>query len=304
MTLLLVPIILLTAAPERPDLEGRIIAKGGGPVAGAHVMISTASVRQGTSPLCPSCYADCRKTPQTDMRGRFRIASLDPELLFNVLVVADGYQPTFTSKSDPAKGPIEVALSPFDVEKLDPNRVLRGVVLGPDGQPLAGAKIRAQGFSTEAFSGFSPDIFDPVAVSNLRGEFVLTSKSPIHYADLHVEGNGVAPRIFVARKPEANPQRIRMTAGATLTGRLLRDGKPVSGVAVGIAQTSRNADTFLGDMTIGTQPDGRFTFMNVFPDENYFAYGLMESFKDGVQRRCARSTSAARARRPMLAICR
>ena len=120
-----------------------------------------------------------------------------------------------------------------------------------------------------------------MAVSNLRGEFVLTSKSPIHYADLHVEGNGVAPRIFVARKPEANPQRIRMTAGATLTGRLLRDGKPVSGVAVGIAQTSRNADTFLGDMTIGTQPDGRFTFMNVFPDENYFAYGLMESFKDG-----------------------
>lgn len=145
MISMLIPIVLLATASERPDMEGRIIANGGGPVAGAHVMISTASVRQGTSPLCPSCYADCRKSAQTDKQGRFRIASLDPELLFNVLVVADGFQPTFTSKSDPTKGPIEVALVPFDVEKLDPRFILRGVVLGPDGQPLAGAKVRRRG---------------------------------------------------------------------------------------------------------------------------------------------------------------
>jgi hypothetical protein len=154
-------------------------------------------------------------------------------------------------------------------------------VVGPDDQPLAGAKVWAQGFSTDAFSGFGPDIFDPVAVTNLRGEFVLTSKSPIHYADLHVEGNGVAPMIFAHRKPEGNPQRIRMTAGATVTGRLLRDGKPVPGVAVGLAQASRGANTFLGDTSIGTLPDGRFTFLNVFPDDVYFVYGLMDSFKDG-----------------------
>ncbi len=118
-------------------------------------------------------------------------------------------------------------------------------------------------------------------MTNLRGEFVLTSNSPIHYADLHVEGNGVAPKIFPGKKPESNPHQIRMSMGATLTGRLLRDGKPVPGVAVGIAQTSRNADTFLGDLTIGTQTDGRFTFLNVFPDDDYFVYGVMDSFKDG-----------------------
>jgi len=98
MTSVLFPVILLIAASGRPDLEGRVITKGGEPVAGAHVLIRTAAVRQGTSPLCPSCYADCKKSGQTDKQGRFRISSLDPELLFNVLVVADGFQPTFAKK--------------------------------------------------------------------------------------------------------------------------------------------------------------------------------------------------------------
>jgi hypothetical protein len=172
-------------------------------------------------------------------------------------------------------------LTPFDPDRFDPKRILRGVVLGPDGKPLVGAKIAPQGFSTEAFSGFSPDIFDPVAVTNLRGEFALTSKSPIEYADLRVEGNGVASRIVAGRKPEANPQRIAMTAGATLTGRLLRREKPVPGVVVGLVQVNRSSSTFLGDRSIGTDAEGRFTFLNVHPDEDYFVYGLMESLPEG-----------------------
>ena len=124
-----------------------------------------------------------------------------------------------------------------------------------------------------------------MAVTNLRGEFVLTSKSPIEYADLRVEGNGVATRIVPGRKPEANPQQIRMTAGATLTGRLVRDGKPVPGAAVGLVQVSRSSSTFLGDTSIGTDQDGRFTFLNVHPDEDYFVYGLMGTLQRRRRRR-------------------
>jgi hypothetical protein len=280
MTAALLSLLLLATAPDRPNLDGRVVAPGGKPVAGAHVLIDSAAVRQGTSTFCPSCYADCRKMAETDKDGRFRIASLDPELLFNVLVVADGFQPTFARKSDPARGPIEVALTPFDPAKLDPKRVLRGVVLGPDGRPLVGARVSAQGFSTAAFSGFGPNIFDPVAVTNLRGEFVLASKSPIEYADLRVEGSGVAPAVVPGRKPEANPHRIRMTAGTTLTGRLVRDGKAVPGAAVGLVQASRNSSTFLGATSIGTDAEGRFTFVNVHPDDDYFVYGVMGTLKD------------------------
>ena len=99
-------------------------------------------------------------------------------------------------------------------------------------------------------------------MTNLRGEFVLTSNSPITYADLKVEGNGVAPRIVAGRKPEANPHTIKMTAGVTLTGRLVRDGKPVvwcrrrSG-----ARRTEARRRILGDSSIGTDEHGGFTFL-------------------------------------------
>jgi hypothetical protein len=226
MNAVLFALLLLPGFNDRPTLAGRVVSADDKPLADAHVIIDSAAVRQGTSPLCPSCYADCKKSAVTGADGVFRIPSVDPELLFNVLVVADGFQPTIAKKADPAKEPIKVVLSPLDLEKLDPKRVLRGVVLDPAGKPLAGARVTAQQFSTEAFRGFSPDIFDRAAVTNLRGEFVLTSKSPIHFADVNVEGNGVAPRIVPGRKPESNPHTIKLTAGSTLTGRLIRDGKP------------------------------------------------------------------------------
>src|SRR5262245_58361713 len=78
----------------RPALAGRVTS-GGTPVAGASVLIYTARVREGTSPFCPSCYADCGKRDATDAGGRFAIPSLDPGLVFRVLVLADGYTPRF-----------------------------------------------------------------------------------------------------------------------------------------------------------------------------------------------------------------
>jgi uncharacterized GH25 family protein len=274
-------LLFVAGIADRPDLVGRVITADDQPLAGAHVMIDSAAVRQGTSPLCPSCYADCRKRGESDKDGRFRIASVDPELIFNVLVVADGFQPTIARKADPAKKPVEVVLSKLDLEKLDPKRVLRGVVFDPAGKPLPGARISARNFITTAYSGYSPNIFDPVAVTNFRGEFVLTSKSQITEADLLVEGNGVAPRIVPGRKPEANPQSIRMTAGATLSGRFVREGKPVAGAIVGLVQANRGLFNYLGDTSIGTDENGRFTFLNVHPNDDYFVYGLIGAIKGG-----------------------
>ena len=118
----LITLLLISGLAERPDLVGRIVTSGDRPLAGAHVLIDSAAVRQGTSPLCPSCYADCRKSAETDKEGHFRIASVDPELIFNVLVVADGFQPTIARKADTAKGPLKVVLSPLELDKLDPRR--------------------------------------------------------------------------------------------------------------------------------------------------------------------------------------
>ena len=42
--------VILAQERERPTLEGVVLRKGGLPLAGARVIISTARVRRGTSP--------------------------------------------------------------------------------------------------------------------------------------------------------------------------------------------------------------------------------------------------------------
>src|SRR5262245_42745466 len=82
----------------RPDLRGTVLDETGKPITNATVFIYTAGPKQGTGVLCPSCYADCRKRTATSGNGGFTIASLDPELRFQVLVVAASHQPKLVSK--------------------------------------------------------------------------------------------------------------------------------------------------------------------------------------------------------------
>lgn len=59
-----------------------------------------------------------------------------------------------------------------------------------------------------------------------------------------------------------------------------REGREVAGrVELGIVQEDRNSEGFLGERTVGTNADGRFTFVNVPPDETWQLYGLMKSLR-------------------------
>jgi hypothetical protein len=280
MSFIHVALLLLTAAPDRLDLTGRVTAADGTSVKAAHVMIYTARVRKGTNALCPSCYADCSKKAETDTNGSFKITALDPALLFRVLVVAEGFRAAFAENVDPGARPIMVTLEPFDPSKLEVNRLLRGIVLDPDARPVAGAIVTPQEFKTEEWSGFKPGVFDPLAVTNLRGEFVLTARSTIEEASLKVEARGLAPRTFADLRPRKDPQKLMLTAGATVTGRLVKDGRPVADALIGLVQADRSSGRFLGALEIGTDEEGRFTFMNVAANDGYYVYGLMPSLKD------------------------
>lgn len=81
----------MSAAADRPDLKGRVHADQS-PVPNALVFIYTAGPRTGTAVVCPSCYPDCGKQTKTDAAGAFEIPSLDPALLFRLLVIAPGYE--------------------------------------------------------------------------------------------------------------------------------------------------------------------------------------------------------------------
>jgi hypothetical protein len=270
--------LLLLAAPERPDLTGRV-SSGDAPVPGASVFIYTARPRQGTSTLCPSCYADCGKRAEAGEDGTFRIEALDPGLIFRVLVAADGYRPAFVDSVDPASGPIKAELKPNDLKGLDANRIVRGRVVGPDGEPVAGATVTPVSFWTGAYRGYSPDVFDPLAVTNLRGEFALAANSPIHDLSVKVEARSLAPRIFHELSPAAGPRDLGLTEGASVSGRLVIEGKPVAGAVIGLVQSDRSMGHYLGDKQVGTDAEGRFLFPNVAPNDKYYVYGIMSSLK-------------------------
>jgi hypothetical protein len=120
---------------------------------------------------------------------------------------------------------------------------------------------------------------DPVAVTNGRGDFVITSHDPNAVVSVRVRARNQATRICHELAFGDTPHVIRLDAGASVYGQLLREGKPVPDVEVGLAQTFRGSDTFVGAYTIGTNKDGFFEFVNVKPDDDYFVYGIMSTLQ-------------------------
>lgn len=265
-------------AQARPDLIGQVHAPTGAAVTGARVSIYTAGVRQGVSPFCPSCYADCAKSAMTDRRGRFRIASLDPQLRFRLLIVAEGYEPTFVRKVDPLLGPVRVALPPRGANWKASSGVVRGRVLGPNGAPVVGATVEPFGRESKwgARFGDLPGV-DPLAVTDARGAFALFSKEPGFTLDVQVKARGLATHVY--RKVSVGPQihTFQLSEGASVSGRLMNAGKPLASATVGLVQVDRNIETFVGTSEIGTDSQGRFLFSSITPNTEYYVYGEMAS---------------------------
>ena len=133
--------VSLFAGDARPDLTGIVRNAEGTALTNASVFIFTAGPRKGAGIMCPCCYADCRKSATTGSEGKFEIASLDPNLVFEILVLAPGYIPTFINKVDPAKGPLEVRIKPRAATNLPPSQIVLGRVVNAANEPIARAVV-------------------------------------------------------------------------------------------------------------------------------------------------------------------
>jgi hypothetical protein len=305
--LCLTGLCLQSIAAERPNLSGRVVDEATkAPIADATVFIYTAGVRTGTNPYCPSCYADCGKLAQTDANGAFIIKSLDPELIFRILTVAEGYEPKFTSSVDPLKGAVSVELVQRDAASRQPDRVIRGRVLDPDGEPVVGATISPKGVAFNRRVDTTVIDADPIAISNEEGEFLVTIGEQALSIDAYVEKHphlrphreqmyGQAKSFTVAAIISARslasrweydlaPGKeniIEMQEGVLVVGRAIdQNGDPVPGIEIGIVHEDRSMGRFLGDYTIGTRDNGRFELPNLPPNEDYFVYGKMSLLQD------------------------
>jgi hypothetical protein len=277
------PNILVTNSEARPDLTGQVLAKGGAPLPVlATVFISTAAPKSGTSPFCPSCYADCSKHARTDAEGGFKIEELDPQLTFQVLAVAKGYKPKYVSKVDPAEGtPVKIELDPIESGDAAPDHSIRGRVVNPKGAPIEGAVVEMQGVETKDGGGSwgaLPGI-DPLAVTDGNGGFLITAKKPFEMMTVKVTARMFADKNFNKLVSGTTVHELKMAEGAALTGRALLNGQPLAGVSIGVSSVDRTAGNYLGHFEVGTGSRGNFAFVSLPPDADYYIYGIMDTMK-------------------------
>jgi peroxiredoxin len=263
-----------------PDLTGVIKGQDGQPLGGATVFIYTAGPKEGAGILCPSCYADCRKRATTDTAGHFKIESLNPTLLFRVLVAAKGHRPEFVSKVDPALKPIEVTLKVSKAD-INPAQQLKGRVVDTDGKPLSGAVVSIRGVSRGDSTRFGGnDDIDQVAVTDGDGKFLINGETPFDAAGVEVEARACAKGIFEHLATGGKVHELKLTEGGAVKGRLVKDGRPVSGAEVGVCGADRRAEIYVGDFSIGTDKEGKFSLPNLPPNRDYFIYATMNSLRE------------------------
>lgn len=265
---------------SRPNLTGTVQDQNSQPIPNATVFIYTAGPKQGPGVLCPSCYADCRKRATTDASGKFMIPTLDPELLFRILVVAADSQPAFVGKVDPAAKSIVVTLKPTSGGGT-PDKHLRGRVVNSDGKAIPDAVVSIRGVTRARSTQFGGnDDVDPVAVTDSNGKFIINSSRSFDAAGVDVEARGFAKAIFQSLAAGDTEHTLKLTEGATLKGRVVKDGQPMAGVEIGVAGADRNSEVFVGDFSVATDADGNFLLANLPPHTRYFLYGLMKSLGD------------------------
>jgi hypothetical protein len=288
-TIAAVTLLATANGADRAVLTGKVVDANGLPVEHATVLVYHAGVKHGYSTFCPSCYVDCGKRTITDKGGSFTITSLSPDLFFELLIVDDGYLPTFVEKVDPLK-PAPTAALKLREAVTDPNRLVRGVVLDAHNRPIRDAVVQPQGILSDMPNGKKGSTYgtvaglDPVAVTNDAGEFELSRSTPFDAMVLQVEARGMAPKIFTSLNTGVQRHTLIVTEGATVRGRLVQRGKPVPNAEVGLVARQRGWGPNLAlhgyplpEVRVGTNDDGTFAVTNVPPGVDWYLFGTMDS---------------------------
>ncbi len=197
------------------------------------------------------------------------------------MVGAKGFEPTNITKVDPTQAPLTVRLEPRGKDQLAAKRTVFGRLLDAGRRPVAGAEVEISGFTAGSGStwGRMPRGTDGVAVSDAAGEFEIYIAKDCDAVELRVEAPGVARTKFVGVPLGGSRREFVLPAGAALVGRVVRDGKPVKGINVGVVSVERESRQFTGDFVVGTDTNGLFVFPNLPPDRDYQFYGVVDSLR-------------------------
>jgi hypothetical protein len=170
-------------------------------------------------------------------------------------------------------------LKAHDLDTRDPSLIVRGRVVDEQGAPVPDALVEPFGFgksNSVQFGGLKG--FDPLALTSQKGDFRLGIPEKEITLYVQVSARGFARRNF-NKLPAGKAHDLRLDHGVTVTGRTVKGGRPMPGLALGLVQESRSAMTFLGDYKAATDDNGVFTILNVPANDAFVLYGLMDSLK-------------------------
>ena len=269
-----------TAANATLTIQGRVVSPSKQPIAGATVFVYTAQPRVGLGSTCPSCYPECAKQAVTDKKGRFAISGLGDHLLYRLLFVADGAVAEFRDRVDPREPAFEQVLRARDPALAPGLRSTVGHVVDPRGKPVVGASVSPQGIRVERGFSFGDHSkgnarIQPIAITDATGTFHLVGPDSITAWVLAVRARDLAPRVFPNVAADSTTHLLKLERGAIVTGLVTREGQPVPGAVIGIAQVDRNAFNSVRPDTIAADERGRFTFVNVPEAQDYAISGVV-----------------------------
>jgi hypothetical protein len=278
--LLLASATAAIANSARLDLAGTVLRENGSPITNALIFVYTAQPKVGSAVVCPSCYADCGKRVRTSVDGTFVIPSLDPGLRFKLLVIAAGFESQFVSRVDPEDGNTKITLAALSEAKLNSPTRIKGMIMDPEGKPLAGAVISPEGvaFGAGTHWGGTERYVDPLGVTDELGRFVMFCTNNVDRVHAIVEGRNVAKR-WVELTP-GRDHLVRMNEGVAISGRIQKEGKPAATVELGLVTRDRTCGNFIKGDELATDERGYFLMANVPPKTELVLYAKMTSVPD------------------------
>jgi hypothetical protein len=274
------------ATPILHKRTGRVTTLDGKPIAVVIVQVVDVDARFDEGQICPSAFPGVGKRYLTDGDGKYELVDLHPQLKYRIWISAAGYKSELREdESGGATKPLIVKLTP-QVASPAAADVLGGQILGGDGKPVAGAvfriiaEIKGRGDDQHEEFGELKNA-DRYFASDGEGRFMAVAEGNHRRFFVKVMAAGFASQTVQmatgADKPDEND--VTLSRGCSITGRLVKDGKPLPGVMMLMSHmTADTAHTAMfGVESVGTDIDGKFTFEHLPENEEGSVIAAFES---------------------------
>jgi len=214
---------------------------------------------------------------KTDTDGRFALPGLRDNQLYHVVALATGREATFFNGADPKSEPVEIRL-PESSQDIGGYSV-RVQVVDPSQRPVAGALAQKDGVRHGDGTRWGGDQgFQKYSVADDNGELRFSRKEPFTALQMTITAPGFAPnKCWV--EASNTLQTITLDVGATVRGRVVKEGQPLTNVTVGVSGVDRSSEVYAGHFTAKTDTNGVFEFAHLPAHKSWWLYGVMSSVK-------------------------